>query len=242
MIWFVAGSIALILFLLLGKWFAQADPKALASTGRRLGGVALMAFSAFIGLRGNLALAGPLAIVGWMMFLGRPLGIFGWMGGGASRSSGQSSTVETATIRMTLAHDTGEMDGTVLKGRFSGQRLAGLSFEDLIALLRECRTGDPEAAQLLEAYLDRVHSNAWQAHQNGGTQDGKKSDTSGARSHGDMDVEEAYATLGLEPGASADAVKQAHRRLMKKLHPDQGGSTYLASKINQAKDVLLRMP
>ena len=80
MIWFVAGSIALILFLLLGKWFAQADPKALASTGRRLGGVALMAFSAFIGLRGNLALAGPLAIVGWMMFLGRPLGIFGWMG------------------------------------------------------------------------------------------------------------------------------------------------------------------
>ncbi len=55
-----------------------------------------------------------------------------------------------------------------------------------------------------------------------------------------MTDEEAYQILGLQPGADADAVKVAHRTLMKRMHPDQGGSTWLAAKINQAKDVLLK--
>jgi DnaJ domain len=163
--------------------------------------------------------------------------LFGGLGGGAP-STGQASTVDTDTIRMTLDHDTGEMDGEVVKGRFDGRRLSSLGFPDLLLLLDECRAGDPNGAQLLEAYLDRMHREAWRAHQDGEGNAGADSRKSAPR--GEMSLEEATATLGLQPGATRDEIKQAHRRLMKKLHPDQGGSTYLASKINQAKDVLLK--
>jgi hypothetical protein len=243
MLWFFAGVAALILVLLIGKWFSKANPVTLATNLRRIGGVALLAFGAFMGIRGVIPLAGLAAIGGWMLLTGRPLSLFGGpfrgMAGGA-RSSGQTSTVDTETIRMTLDHDTGEMDGTVIKGPFAGRTLSAMSFPDLAMLHHDCRTSDPNAAQLLEAYLDRVHKDAWRAHQDGRDEGASQSGSKQARAPGGMDIEEAYATLGLSPGASKDEIKAAHHRLMKRLHPDQGGSTFLASKINQAKDVLLK--
>jgi DnaJ-domain-containing protein 1 len=117
-------------------------------------------------------------------------------------------------------------------------RLDELGPADLLALLRECRAEDEEGARLLEAYLDRVHPE-WREELAGERAGGRRSGAGARSTSGDMSVEEAYAILGLSAGADADAIKEAHRRLMVKLHPDHGGSDYLATKINRARDVLL---
>lgn len=145
-------------------------------------------------------------------------------------SPGNRSQVESAYLRMTLDHDSGEMDGVVLKGSLQGSRLRDLSLEQLQQLWETCRREDADGAALLEAYLDRIHPD-WR----------QEEPASDATSHtpGPMSREEAWQVLGLEPGADEKAIIEAHRRLMQKLHPDRGGSTYLAAKLNQAKDLLL---
>lgn len=149
-------------------------------------------------------------------------------------STGRSSDVETPFVRMSLDHDTGMMRGTVLRGRFAGMHLDELSLAELLGVLRECRTADEEGARLVEAYLDRAEPE-WRddLHQD---QTGSPPPAGGA----DLTVEEAYAILGLPPGADASAIRAAHHRLMKQFHPDLGGTDYLATKINRARDVLLR--
>ena len=89
---------------------------------------------------------------------------------------------------------------------------------------------------LLETYLDRREPD-WRAHAAGQGTDGAGQQ---AGAGGAMDEATACSILGLSPGASADEIKAAHRRLMTKLHPDHGGSSYLAAQLNQAKDFLLR--
>ena len=96
-------------------------------------------------------------------------------------------------------------------------------------------SADPEAAQLVEAYLDRSYE-GWR--DQGEASDRGAGDGS-SRGKGTMTAEEAYEILGLNPGVSDEEVRDAHHRLMLKIHPDRGGSTYLAAKINQAKEILL---
>lgn len=154
------------------------------------------------------------------------------MKGAAGPSAGNASDVETRFLRMSLDHDTGAMDGIVLEGAYRGRRLAELALDELRDLLAVCRAQDPQSATVLEAYLDRVHGDAWRDAFHGAGADHGKDTTL-------MTPTEAREILGVGADASREDIVEAHRRLMQKNHPDRGGSTYLAAKINQAKEVLL---
>ncbi len=149
----------------------------------------------------------------------------------AGPSPGSVSEIETEFLRMQLDHDTGAMRGTVRRGAYAGRRLDELTETELVALWRECRIGDEASARLMESYLDRLDPNWRQTTGDPGPGPRTTSDA--------MTRDEALAILGLASGADVAAIKKAHRDLMMKLHPDQGGSTYLAAKINRAKEVLL---
>jgi hypothetical protein len=232
MLYLVLGLIALALGLMALRSFAQANP---ANVARRLriGGGAVSLFAAgLLMLRGIEVLAIPLGMFGSWLIWGRTLPP--WLGGGGStrRSPGQTSRIETDHLEMELDHDTGEMHGRVLKGMFAGRDIDTLSPTDLGLLWQDCRHTDLRSAQLVEAYLDRIHP-TWR-------EDMARGESAMSRGpDGRMTEEEALEILGLKPGADEDAIRRAHRELMLRLHPDRGGSTYLAAKINEAKDVAL---
>ena len=150
----------------------------------------------------------------------------------AEPSGGQSSSVQSRYIRMSLAHDSGDLNGEVLEGQFKGQALKQLNLEELLQLLRECRD-DEESVALLQAYLDRVYADTWRQ------QAGAHGQQQASNGSGEMSREEALQILGLLADTSEEEIIEAHRRLMQKLHPDRGGSAYLAAKINLAKETLL---
>jgi len=149
-----------------------------------------------------------------------------------NKTPGQVSRVRTAFVEMELDHDTGTMRGQFVAGSRTGTALEALDITTLVASLAEI---DEESRALLAAYLDRRDA-GWREHADAGS----AARNGPAPSGGPMTQEEAYQILGIQPGASAAEIGRAHRALMKKLHPDQGGSTYLAARVNQAKDVLLR--
>ena len=234
MLYLLGGFAVLSGFLLLVYLFVNADPARLARGLKVTGIVIAVAAVATLAISGRLAaLLMPLAMLMPLLIRVRSL-----LDRYRPPAGGQTSTVATAFLRMTLDHDTGSMEGTILRGRFAGMRLDELGAADLLALLRECRAEDEEGARLLEAYLDRLHPE-WREELASERADGSRSGAGGRSTGADMTVEEAYAILGLSAGADSEAIKEAHRRLMIKLHPDHGGSDYLATKINRARDVLL---
>jgi len=226
------GVVVLILLLWAINAFSKADPKQAARLLRLMGGVGALIFAAFLLFRGEVGLAVPIGAVG--------LGLLGWLSlwpasftGRTQKSRGQSSRVRSAFLEMELDHDTGVMRGTIIAGRRAGSALDALDPAILVGLLGEI---DNDSRQLLMAYLDRREP-GWREHAQG---DAAAGQGSGAAATGKMTEQEAYQILGLQAGASAEEIARAHRSLMKKLHPDQGGSTYLAARVNEAKEILLR--
>jgi DnaJ domain len=238
---FLLGIALLIGFYLLARAFVNADPKSLAQGVRYTAIGVTVIVVVFLAVTGRLGAAMAVGAFVVPLFL-RWRSLINRVRAAAGPSDGQTSTVETMFLRMWLDHDSGAMSGQVLRGAFEGRMLNDLSLRELLILLDECRNGDQQSAVVLEAYLDRTQPDDWRA---AGTGD----DNSGARDGGGrgartgsnaMTRDEAYEILGLRPGASVEEIKEAHKRLMLKMHPDQGGSTYLAAKINQAKDLLIR--
>jgi hypothetical protein len=234
----ILGIALLVIGALIARWFTSANPSRLARILKWLGIGLAGALALFLAVTGkpHLSLL-PLGLVLLPTLLARFGGRFPHPGGTGRPRPGQSSRVETLYLRMTLDHDSGEMSGEVLSGRFEGKSLQEMSLADHIELFDECRRHDAQSAQLLEAYLDRVHGAKWRKRAGEGPRTGEAPRT---EPPGAMTAEEAREILGVEANATPEEIKAAHHRLMMKLHPDQGGSTYLASKINQAKEVLLK--
>jgi DnaJ domain len=232
----IIGLFLLYLILIGIKQFARLSPTVAARLVRQGGGVLGLIGALLLVLRGSLGLASLVAslafgFAGWTKFQNFAAGL------GSRRpraAGGQQSNARSAMFEMRLDHATGELSGTVLAGPFQGRALASLTRGDCLNLYAAAQREDPGGVTLLETYLDRRFA-GWREAAQG------ESDARGGRSaSGAMTAEEAYQVLGLSQGAGAEDIARAHRSLMKKLHPDHGGSTSLAARVNQAKDVLLR--
>jgi hypothetical protein len=222
---------ALVLAAMTAMWllrlFVAADPAKLAKGLRHL----LLAF--------GIATSGTAVIFG---LIGErvPVALAGIAGLGATwllatrwsrrEQRAAKSALPVATDYLDLRSEpwTGTISGRVRRGRFQGRALADLSRPELLILWRECRAADAPGARLLETYLDRL-SPGWR----------QENETGGTAVAATMSRAEAYAVLGLEPGASDSDIEQASGRLMRKIDPRRGGSTYLAEQIDQARKLLL---
>jgi hypothetical protein len=216
------------------RWSSQAGPTRTTQILRwiAMGGVGLLLLMAFT--RGGAALVAP------FLALLLPIALRHWRkllpiftnGMGKRVGNGNSaSTVHTQFLHMSLDHSSGDMQGQVVMGQFQGRHLTDLTLQELLTLWQECQQ-DAQSAAVLETYLDRTHDNWREA-------PFQEDDSPGA-AQPKSSTQEAYEILGLQPGASKADIKAAHRRLIQRLHPDHGGSSYLAARINWAKDVLLR--
>ena len=207
--------------------FLRVDASQLARA-LRLAGPALLAIAGVV-----LTITGRAAIGGMLLS-----GAVAWYGlgrakGRVAKPKGQRSTVRTAALEMELDHDTGGLEGIVLAGRHEQKTLGSMTLRQLKELYKDL-ADDSESRQLLETYLDGRFP-VWRndAKADSGDRHGV------APGSGPMTKEEAYKVLGLEAGATSADIRKAHRRLMQRLHPDLGGTSFLAARINEAKDVLL---
>ena len=227
-----AGLILLAILLVLARAFVAADVRALVRTIRYSLGGGLVVIGIALAFMERMGLGGLLLAAGLSVIATGRIGPLD-LGGHGHRSPGSASTVRSRFFEMTLDHDSGAMRGKVLAGQMAGRELDDLDDQGLLELAAEVG-GDAESVALFEAYLDR-RMPGWREHVEG---DGAAG-AGGTANSGAMTDEEAYQILGLAPGATDREIRAAHRRLMMRVHPDQGGSTFLAAKINQAKDRLL---
>lgn len=228
---------ALICGMLLYKWIKQQPANKRWQILMVVVGVVLLAMVMTGRLHWLFALLGAMIpaiqrILGLIAYLPMIQRLANSFGGNRPRQ-GQKSQVQTEYLEMELDHDTGTLSGIVKNGLFAGRNLTNLSLPELMQLYEEYSKIDEDSKLLLANYLDKTHGTEWRSGQSG------NSSSNSTTTHTNVSIQEAYDILGVEPGADKETIVDAHRRLIQKLHPDRGGSSYLAIKINQAKDTLL---
>jgi hypothetical protein len=230
------GIAALLVILWFLKLFSTADIHKFATTIRspalkkKAAGVGVLILASILQARGQILIGVALDFLG-VYLLGVVPGLPAGWGARTQKSGGKVSRVRSAFLEMEMDLDSGAMRGVIVAGPREGTRLESLDVPTLIVFLADI---DEESRALLAAYLDR-RDPTWREH--------AQSDTAtrlGGTAGGPMTHQEAYQILGLEPGAAAEEIVSAHRTLMKRLHPDLGGTNYLAARVNEAKDTLLR--
>ena len=220
------GTLAFVAVMFLGQLVSGADLRIFARRLRNLGCgvIAMAALGAAVMDRVGIAMV--LSGLGWALFTGGRIFPTTWPKFHRRGAGDRVSRIQrTRWLEVETIPETGKMRGRVRSGRFAGQSLYAIDLSALESLLKDV---DAQSARLLEAYIH------WRRESGARRQTGSKA--AGALS---MSSTDAYAVLGLKPGASQEDVRTAHRRLMLQNHPDRGGSHYLAIKINQARDVLL---
>ena len=210
-------------------------PKARKKAFVQLGLTVTVLFVLFLTVTGRLHWIGA-ALTGALVLLRQLLPLIirfiptwlSYRGSSIGSTSSKTSTVASRFVRMNLDHETGKMSGQVLEGEFEHWELDEMERAQLESLLSYCSKNDPDSARLLESYLtQRFPDESFENQQ------------PYSESSSQMQRTEALSILGLEGEPDSEAIVNAHRHLMQKLHPDRGGNDYLAAKINQAKDVLL---
>ena len=153
-----------------------------------------------------------------------------------STSSGNKSTVQSDYLKVVLDHDSESIQGEIINGPHSGKTLDSLTLPQLQELLEFYGANDNDSLQLLMAYVQRQYPNEdWVLHQRE-----EQSQRQNTNLPTEMTRREALEILGLQDDADTKQIKTAHKQLMQRLHPDRGGSPYLAAKVNAAKDFLLK--
>ena len=227
MTYVLIGGAALVGLMVLYQLIRRADVRKLVRGLRWVTGGAAALLTGFLLLRGQVGIA---SITGYAAFSILYQGRLGPLVFDTGVSGANQSSVKSRHFAMTLDHDSGDVSGRVLAGEFAGADLIDLGEAETRRLLAEVEA-DPDSLALLETWLDRNRA-GWREY---------FAETAAPGEAGVIDEDrQAYEILGLQPGATADEIHAAHRRLMKGVHPDQGGSTFLAAKLNAAKDHLLK--
>lgn len=241
MAWIAFGFCLLLGLYLVGRWFVGARP---ADVFRALrwaaAGIVVFGLIA-ISVSGRWNLLWALSFPAFPLLM-RWRAIRSMQKNARGPSSGQASEVDTRYLHMSLDHDTGDMDGTVREGVFSGQILSDMKLGELIEFWRECAREDEQSCSVLESYLDRAQP-GWRdvvGEEAAGDSEGRAGNSESPWTRDGMSADEAREILDVTPDASTADIEAAYRIEIKRAHPDQGGSDWMAAKVNQAKDTLLK--